>query len=279
MVDQWQPALLSKIPCQLTADFISQVGMESCTAFPSAIQLNQMLVASQPDTDYQFIVQDHRCENDYYENIIAKKRRIPTRTDNWHDLLNALIWMQFPQSKALISQLHAKDIDNYGLHPRSARRNRLTHFDECGIVLVCAKSQVDKINPMLLALATHDWHSAFTLHKALWHKRVFPVLFGHAMLEMFLSPFIGMTAKWLAIVVDDEVFEVNDCEKRRQIDTALKQKIQVFDGFADKDILRPLPVLGVPHWCDNQNETFYANSAYFRPQRKGVVLTKQYPLS
>jgi len=277
--DKWQPARLSTIPCQLTVNGFKSAELAQFQTFPSAQQLNSLARRFQPDFSYQFLTQEEMDDDDYYENIIAMKKSIPTRLCNWHDFLNGIIWMQFPRTKALISELHCKDINEFGLHPRSARRNRLTHFDECGVVLACAESQLKEVNALLLALATHDWRSAFIKHKELWNTKVFPVVFGHAMLEMFMSPFIGMTAKWLAVCVEDEFFEQNETDKRRSLDSALIKQIEKFEGFADKDVLRPLPVLGVPGWSSNQTEAFYQNQDYFRPQRKGVSLTKQYPLS
>jgi len=42
-----------------------------------------------------------------YELRIAETGEIETRTQNWHDLFNALVWIAFPGTKAAINAQHA----------------------------------------------------------------------------------------------------------------------------------------------------------------------------
>ena len=64
-------------------------------------------------------------EQRYYETIISEDGVVPTREQSWHDLFNALIWLQFPKTKSLLNELHISDIEAYGVNPRTARRNRI----------------------------------------------------------------------------------------------------------------------------------------------------------
>ena len=70
-----------------------------------------------------------------YEGFIAETQSIPTRR-NWHDVFNACIWHQFPHSKQRLNQLHIEYIKLFGAQPRGKVRDNITHFDECGMLIV-----------------------------------------------------------------------------------------------------------------------------------------------
>ena len=199
-------------------------------------------------------------ETDYYEQIIYKQGRVPTRPENWHDLFNGLIWLMFPQTKALLNRLHMQDIEGFGLSPRTKRRNHITHFDECGVVIVCKDSVIPDL------LAEHQWMDAFWQHRGCWHQEVQVWVFGHANLEMLISPFVGLTGKWVEISVDDSYFDLAIREQLEVIDKKLFEKIE--NGlFSQHKPLKPLPLLGIPGWTpDNENADYYRNTEYFRPK-------------
>ncbi|RDV25273.1 DUF3025 domain-containing protein [Alteromonas aestuariivivens] len=217
-------------------------------------------------------------EERYYEQIIYESGVIPTREDSWHDLFNALIWHEFPLTKRYLNTLHMQDIREYGVHPRTSRRHRLTHFDECGVVLAVPRQHLDRANRLLQALADHQWEWAFLECRKWWGEVVIPVMFGHANLEMLLEPFIGLTGKWLAVTVGEEFVCLGSMQQQQMLDVALKERIQALEDFQPPHILKPLPLLGVPHWYPQQQREFYANSDYFRPLRPGRPATSQLPL-
>ncbi|MDO6567099.1 DUF3025 domain-containing protein [Alteromonas sp. 1_MG-2023] len=219
-------------------------------------------------------------ENDtrYYEEIIAEDNCVPTRENSWHDLFNALIWIQFPATKALLNKLHMQDIAQYGAHPRTERRNRITHFDECGLVLALEAGDEDKSNQLLHALAQHHWVDSFVTHRHEWGAHITPFIFGHANLEMMLSPFIGLTGKWLAVSVPKGFSEMSYWQQRAEVDKALVNRIAKLDAFNKSPLLKPIPLLGVPNWFNKQDTAFYNNSEYFRPLRQGAKPSIQLPL-
>lgn len=198
----------------------------------------------------------------YYEQIIFQQGIIPTRAQSWHDLFNGLMWLQFPRTKTLLNQLHVTDIEQFGLSPRTHRRNNLTHFDECGVVLACS-------DPALLELLkNHQWHEIFVEHRARWGRDIYPYIFGHANYESLLKPFIGLTGKWLAVEVEKDFGEQCLGEQSEKIDSLLVAKIAQEDTFAEPRPLLPLPLLGIPGWWNaNQDDKFYSNTDYFRPKR------------
>ena len=199
----------------------------------------------------------------YYEQIIFEQGVIPTRPDNWHDLFNGLIWLQFPKTKSLLNRLHVDDIQRNGLSPRSPQRNRITHFDECGIVLVTDNNEVTD------ALAEHQWERAFVKSRELWGNGMTAFVFGHANLEMLLNPFIGLTGKWLHLHAPDDFSDWDYDSQLSWVDNALSKDIEDKNLFTHQGCLRPIPLLGIPHWWDaNCDPTFYDNQDYFRPKRK-----------
>jgi hypothetical protein len=220
-------------------------------------------------------------EQRYYETIISEDGVVPTREQSWHDLFNALIWLQFPKTKSLLNELHISDIEAYGVNPRTARRNRITHFDECGVVLAIEEprpSGVESLEVFLQQLATHEWEQVFLANRGRWHAEVTPYVFGHANLEMMLNPFIGLTGKWLAVSVPQGFNELDKWQQRAVLDDAMSARISALDAFQITPLLKPLPLLGVPLWHSPQDAKFYQNKDYFRPLRQGSKPTKQLPL-
>ena len=239
-------------------------------------------------------------EDRYYETIINEDNTVPTREESWHDLFNALVWLQFPKTKKYLNALHVDDIARYGANPRTERRNRITHFDECGIVLAVElpealsekvikdqkQSSVDNDNKQnqcdiaqwLDALANHQWSDVFIQNRNVWHNQVTPFIFGHANLEMMLNPFIGLTGKWLAVAVPQDFSKLDKWEQRRVLDDAMLSRLRSLNDFNSAPLLKPLPLLGVPNWHNNQSPAFYANKDYFRPIRTNAKPTIQLPL-
>lgn len=214
----------------------------------------------------------------YYEEIIAEQGIVPTREDNWHDLFNALIWLDFPVTKQYLNQLHMADIKKHGLHPRTPRRNRITHFDECGVVLAVPEDKLKLGNEILSLLANHQWTKGFVEHRAAWDSGVFPHMFGHANFEMMLNPFEGLTGKWLAVKVPEGYEKLGLNERKQVLDQCLLKRIQALGDFDTAKLLKPLPLLGVPGWHVNQTAALYNNRDYFRPLRHPQQSHAQLPL-
>lgn len=207
----------------------------------------------------------------YYEQIIADLNQVPSRESSWHDFFNGLIWMQFPQTKRVLNLLHVADIEKYGLHPRTLLRNQVTHFDECGLVLVGTAPEARNIVQLL---QNHKWEQALFEQKDVWHTFLHPIIFGHANLEMLLNPFMGLTAKWVYV----ECFDMNLASREMpsmgcltSIDLALAKHIQENQLFTRKGQLKPLPILGIPGWHEDQRIELYHQTDFFRPLRRRTI--------
>jgi Protein of unknown function (DUF3025) len=76
----------------------------------------------------------HKLSAVDYERRIVEAREVIV-DDNWHDRFNACIWLMFPVTKRVISELHVTlGIGEENRRPR--RRDVLTLFDESGLLLV-----------------------------------------------------------------------------------------------------------------------------------------------
>lgn len=288
---------------------LEELGLLSNNEFPTPDLLNKLIAQHHKHWQgplfkgqSQFLDEDQR----YYETIISEDGVVPTREQSWHDLFNALIWLQFPKTKYLLNALHINDIKTYGVNPRTARRNRITHFDECGVVLaieepatrvqisseelacpgICSENKdkrsslydAEALETFLAELAAHEWERVFVEKRALWHANVSPIIFGHANLEMMLKPFVGLTGKWLSVSVPYGFSKLNKWQQRSIVDDAMTARIKALNYFESTPLLKPLPLLGVPLWHDNQDATFYQNKEYFRPLRSESKPTIQLPL-
>lgn len=265
--------MLEKTCLPWNADFIRQnhippfkliealFNVSQLNHWPNAAGLNQFSAILQNSLIPTFNDQDALdFEQTYYEQIIFQHRLIPTRSNNWHDLFNGIIWQLFPKTKSLLNQLHVADISEFGLSPRTKRRNILTHFDECGIILPYTNQDLIEM------LRYHQWQDVFLTHRSAWGNQIDAFVFGHANLEMLLKPFIGLTGKWLAVLVSDEFFQWPVKQQLKHLDTALSSNVINDELFKQNKPLKPIPLLGIPNWHSGQQDiAFYQNQAYFRP--------------
>jgi hypothetical protein len=197
-----------------------------------------------------------------YDRFIHETGHIPTRSRSWHDLFNACIWTRLPRAKLAV---HASQLAEGQLRtgPRRTRRQDwLTHFDECGVVLVSASRR------LLDHIALLDWQAAFVDERAAFVNGVRVYCFGHAILEALREPYVGLMGKALlchdpggpesqASATDASSSEVALARLDRWLATQL--------AAPSLPRLHALPVLGVPGWhANNEHPAFYDQPHYFR---------------
>jgi hypothetical protein len=255
---QWSAALLTDNP--LFTGLCQQFAIASITDWPTVSILNQW----RHDTTVGFVNNEALAEDGrYYEEFIYATKQVPTRQRNWHDFFGALIWCLFPKTKVLLNQLHMTEIAEHGLKQRSMLRNKLTLFDECGVV-VCLEPDTYQHAELL---RTHQWQQSFVAQRTDWWQGIRPVIFGHAIYEMATAPFIGLTGKTLFLTVPEGFSHWSLTAAYSFIDAKLHDQIANQALLLDNQQLTPLPLLGVPGWYnDNENASFYHNTDYFRPQ-------------
>lgn len=197
--------------------------------------------------------------DDHYESRIYLKGELQTRLENWHDFFNAMCWLQFPKTKASLNALHfeSSKVRQSGTN-RSPLENAITLFDECGAVIVANDDS------LLDLIRNHQWKELFWNNKEAFGKRVQCYVFGHAMHEKSLTPYIGMTTHSIMIKQNCDFFKNDYSEQLREIDQIISGLWMNKSVETTKD-LQPFPLLGTPGWWNHiQDEGFYLNTEYFR---------------
>lgn len=207
------------------------------------------------------LVDQRAVANDrmHYESRIFERGQIATRSCNWHDMLNALIWKKYPAIKSAMNARQAETIARVGAKRRTSEQDALTQFDEAGALLVLRDRR-------LLALwDAHDWTGLFLDQRQAWaNGGISLAIFGHALLEHALHPQILLVAKALVVVDEDSQLDL------AAIDALAADAIADGACLADPQRLRPLPLSGIPGWHrEPQDRRFYAETACFRPLRSG----------
>jgi|SRR5882724_3794378 len=237
------------------------------TDWPDVVALNDAAQNVYNEINFpQFIEQTPALLRDglHYEQRIAARGQIATRERNWHDLLNALIWLRFPALKTALNARQVMEIEQVGVKRRSRAQCALTHFDEAGVVAIVR-------DPALFALwDAHDWHGLFWRERAAWTDgRIGVIVFGHALLEHALKPEQLLVGKALAVVL------LQNTNVDNAAITTVAEAIHRGELLNDPQELRPLPLSGIPGWhANNASENFYHSAPCFRPLRAG----RRYPV-
>lgn len=206
-----------------------------------------------------------RCFEQHYESRIYLQGEVQTRTHNWHDFFQVLVWSLFPKTKQALNKQHylaaKKRLQSQPANKnRSPLENALTLFDECGAIIISSNKT------LLDLIRTHQWKTLFWENKERLQQELQCLTFGHALYEKTISPYIGMTAQALLVLVPDEVLHVPNRERFILIDELVAQQFNLRGSITTPKDLCPFPVLGIPDWhIDNRKKSFYDNINYFRP--------------
>lgn len=195
-----------------------------------------------------------------YEARIFLSGELQTRTANWHDFFNVLVWLAFPRTKARLNALHYSLAQAQPLKTNRTRaQDVLTLFDEGGIVVASR-------NAALLELVRQfRWKELFWQQRAAVLRDLRFYLFGHALYEKALAPYPGLTAKGVLLEVDDAFLAQPLTAQIATIDSRIAHDFADAAALQSTRMLAPVPLLGYPGW-DARNATadYYDNSAYFR---------------
>lgn len=196
-----------------------------------------------------------------YECRIWENGEVETRSDNWHDFFNALVWFAFPLTKNAVSARHVGAMSGSG-EPRGTVRDVLTHFDECGIAVLSD-------NPELLALLRDfQWRQLFVERRAEVERNMRFVVFGHATYEALLQPYRGLTAKAVLYEVDRKWLQLPLEAQIAAVDKLLASDF-ASGRFARPRDFQPLPLLGIPGVVpENEDPAYYDDAWQFRPGRR-----------
>lgn len=245
------PAVFGRMPLAAWHDHAELL---EAASWPSIDALNQRW----PDgTRQRFVAQTPALLGDglHYEQRIAERGLIATRESNWHDLLNALIWLRYPVLKQALNRRQMDELKQMGPKQRSRAQYALTHFDEGGAIVTLS-------DPSLLELwDAHDWYDLFWRRRQAWLDGSIRLeLFGHALLELALNPGKLLVAKALVFRADDSVELTTRCAAAIASGQLLRDPLE----------LRPLPLSGLPGWHpDSADEAFHQGTPCYQSRRAG----------
>lgn len=203
------------------------------------------------------------ADTEGYEERAFLTGEIATRPGNRHDLFNALVWLVFPRTKAVLNRRHVAALNEARKRRSEARgplRDALTQFDECGVIVAgCCREPWS-------ALRAHRWREVFVERREELLRSTRFVVFGHASHDALAGPFVGLCGKALFVEVDPAWLNLPEAAALAALDARLAV---LFDAgnFAPRD-WQPLPLLGIPGaTIDNESPDYYDDPRQFRPAR------------
>ncbi|TNC99797.1 MAG: transmembrane protein [Gallionellaceae bacterium] len=249
--------------------------------FPTLQECNALLQAQESaikvhnGTALSFVPQEYgRLEFEaQYEPRCYLKGEVPTRADNWHDLLNALVWLTFPKAKAAINGRHYAALTQAALpegsSERGAVRDAITLLDESGVIVPYADDGLAEL------LHGFRWKELFWHQRALLETNMGFYIFGHGLYEKTLKPYVGMTGQGLLLPVVKEFFTWQPDQRLAHLDEKLAVYLLEKDNACSTRELSPVPLLGMPGWsADNEVPAYYDNTDYFRSGRQSAAQRK-----
>jgi Protein of unknown function (DUF3025) len=268
----WNPAALIQVPLFLPLHPI--LAHLDTANFPTISDLNAQLVTKPINVklgpSLQFVPQESgplRFESQY-EPRCYLTGEVQTRTHNWHDLLNALVWLTFPKAKAAINKRHFMAL-NSASEPEGSQRGKVrdmaTLLDESGVIVFSANPELaDK-------LMAFQWKDLFWQHRSQTESAMGFFIFGHGLYEKCLQPYLGMTGQGLLLNVSAEFFDWPLSDQLNFLDERIAEYVDNPAHCQSTRELHPVPLLGVPGWsAENNSEEYYDNANYFRAGRRGV---------
>ena len=207
-----------------------------------------------------------------YEPRCYLTGEVQMRAHNLHDLFNALVWLTFPRTKAVINARHYRalteeDIAVAAGSQRGAVRDVNTLLDESGVVIAYADAHDNA--GLAGLLRDFKWKELFWQRREQVRASMGFYLFGHGLYEKALQPYVGMTGQGLLIKVEQAFFTWPLVQQLAHLDSLLADYLAAPEHCRSTRDLSPLPLLGVPGWAaDNDCAAYYDNTAYFRPGRR-----------
>jgi hypothetical protein len=204
-----------------------------------------------------------RRPRERYEARIFSRGEVQMRQANWHDLLNALVWLTFPRAKAALNARHYQALrQQAGGGNRGPVQDALTLFDEGGVIVAACDAR------LLELVQAFQWKELFWRNRLQAVSRMRFFLFGHALYEKALAPFSGITGRAVLLEVRPELLGAPTGAQIGELDRMVARHLMDPHRLRSTRDLAPLPILGVPGWCvDNENASYYDDTGYFRPGR------------
>jgi Protein of unknown function (DUF3025) len=148
---------------------------------------------------------------------------------------------------------------------RGPAQDALTLFDEGGVIVASSEDE------LLACLRDWRWKDLFWRKRAQLSAQMRFHLFGHAVYEKALSPFLGITSRGILLKVGQDLLAAPLPEQLAALDARIAQYLGDERRVVATRELAVVPVLGVPGWhAGNNVESFYDDTDYFRPARRAA---------
>ncbi len=258
-------------PLRMAASRLRGPNWPGCDDLNRILELRRAPIVTAGGLPLRFVEQQARQTRfeEKYEPRIFLRGEVQFRPRNWHDFFNAMVWLTFPRAKAALNQRHYRELErqrSIGAKNRGPAQDALTLFDEGGVIVAAS-------DPSLAALLTgFEWKQLFWQRRAGAVQRMRFYLFGHALYEKALAPFVGVTGRGVIFAVQDSFIDLPLGAQLAELDVRLAARVGDTAQFSATRELTPVPILGIPGWCeDNTREQYYDDIDYFRPACAGNV--------
>jgi hypothetical protein len=272
VIQDWDPDFVERSP-MFEPLRQAAAGLRT-TDWPSVDDL-QRLAAAREETirsaggaPLTFVAQEGarpRRTEEQYEARIYLRGEVQVRHANWHDLLNALVWLTFPHAKAALNARHQQALlaqRSGGARNRGPVQDALTLMDEGGVLVAASDPE------LLRQVERFAWKDLFWRGRARVASDMRFYLFGHALYEKALAPFSGITGRGILLEVGRELLAAPLEAQLERLDRTVAERLREPTRMQSTRELAPVPILGVPGWCaENEFASYYDDATYFRPGR------------
>jgi hypothetical protein len=197
-----------------------------------------------------------------YEVRAYRDGQVSTRPGSLHDLFNALAWLAFPRTKALLNRRHYEHMVEQRGGSRGTARDVLTLFDESGMIVACSEPELGDL------LRGFRWKELFWSRRAEVTRAMRFLTFGHAIHEKAMWPYKALTARALIVAVPHHFFGMTLDAQLEDADARAALCLSAQEALDTTHRLAPLPIQGIPGWEPaNACASFYDDVSVFRPGR------------
>ncbi|HNP25570.1 MAG TPA: DUF3025 domain-containing protein [Nitrosomonas sp.] len=248
----------------LAGDIETLSDWPTCQDLENLMQHVRQEVSTYSGAPVRFVSQENTANDAFeqqYEPRIYLTGEVATRPESWHDFFNALVWMTFPHAKAALNRIHYHALihaTHRNIEKRGPLRDASTLFDESGVIVLSSQKTLIEL------LQQHAWKKVFWEYRKTVLSSMRFMVFGHALHEKALNPYVGMTGKGIFFQVEEGFFREALVAQLQVVDRWLTDFL--LQKLASNTDLSPIPVLGYPGWSDeNAAADYYDNAQYFRP--------------
>lgn len=280
MTSTWQPDFITQSSLFESLTNACPADWCTCTAWPTLQDYNFHLASHEPlitNSNGQPIrcVPQINKSHEFiygYEPSLYLRGELLTRTENWHDFFNLLVWRTFPKIKAAINAWQYQLLKQRlpAQTKRTTMENILTHLDENGVIVMSS-------DPALIELLkAQRWQTLFWQQRAAVKTQMRFFILGHGLYEKSLNPYVGMTGSAIVLTMSPDFFMYSLTQQLKEIDTHVSACLAQPQWLQKLTKLLPLPLLGIPGWWPaNEDYHFYENKNYFREKLRESNVSAQ----